>query len=60
MQDAQRMKYVLQKEESEKQRKIIEATGEDEALRKKGEALKANLHLIQYTKLRKKGKVILG
>ena len=53
MQDAQRMKYVLQKEESEKQRKIIEATGEAEALRKKGEALKANPHLIQYTYVQK-------
>lgn len=53
MQDAQRMKYVLQKEEAEKQRKIIEATGEAEALRKKGEALKANPHLIQYTYVQK-------
>ena len=32
LQDAERMKYVLQKEESEKQRKIIQATGEAEAI----------------------------
>ncbi len=47
-QDAQRMKYILQKEEMEKKRKIIEAQGEAEALRLKGEVLARNPALIQY------------
>lgn len=47
-QDAQRMKYILQKEEMEKKRKIIEAQGEAEALRLKGEILARNPALIQY------------
>ncbi|MDD3149380.1 MAG: prohibitin family protein, partial [Candidatus Gastranaerophilales bacterium] len=48
LQEAERMRYVLQKEESEKQRKIIEAQGEAEAIGTKGSALKANPLLIQY------------
>ena len=48
LQDAERMKYVLQKEESEKQRKIIQATGEAEAIRRRGTALKECPVLIQY------------
>jgi len=48
MQDAERMKYVLAKENSEKQRKIIEAEGQAAAISKKGEALKANPLLIRY------------
>ena len=47
-QDAQRMKYVLEKQELEKTRKIIEATGEAESLRLKGKALADNPALIQY------------
>jgi prohibitin 2 len=47
-QDAQRMKYVLEKQEMEKTRKIIEATGEAESLRLKGKALADNPLLIQY------------
>jgi prohibitin 2 len=47
-QEAQRMKYVLEKQELEKQRKIIEATGEAESLRLKGKALADNPLLIQY------------
>jgi prohibitin 2 len=47
-QDAQRMKYVLEKQEMEKTRKIIEATGESEALRLKGKALAENPLLVQY------------
>lgn len=47
-QDAQRMKYVLEKQELEKTRKIIEATGEAESLRLKGKALADNPLLIQY------------
>lgn len=48
MQDAERMKYVLMKENSEKQRKIIEAEGQASAISKKGAALKANPLLIRY------------
>jgi len=47
-QEAQRMKYVLEKQELEKQRKIIEAEGEAESLRLKGKALADNPALIQY------------
>ena len=41
-QEAQRMKYVLEKQELEKKRKIIEAEGESESLRLKGKALADN------------------
>jgi prohibitin 2 len=47
-QEAQRMKYVLEKQELEKKRKIIEAEGESESLRLKGKALADNPLLIQY------------
>ena len=47
-QEAQRMKYVLEKQEMEKKRKIIEAEGESEALRLKGKALAENPLLVQY------------
>ena len=47
-QEAQQMKYVLEKEELEKQRKIIEAQGESESIRLKGKALSENPRLIQY------------
>jgi regulator of protease activity HflC (stomatin/prohibitin superfamily) len=47
-QEAQRMKYVLEKEELEKKRKIIEAEGEAESIRLKGRALSENPRLIQY------------
>jgi regulator of protease activity HflC (stomatin/prohibitin superfamily) len=47
-QEAQRMKYVLEKQELEKKRKIIEAEGESESLRLKGRALADNPALIQY------------
>jgi len=47
-QEAQRMKYVLEKQELEKKRKIIEAEGESESLRLKGKALADNPALIQY------------
>lgn len=48
LQDAERMRYILDKERKEKERKIIEATGEAEALRLKGRALAENPRLIQY------------
>jgi len=47
-QEAQRMKYVLERQELEKTRKIIEATGEAESLRLKGKALAENPLLVQY------------
>lgn len=48
LQEAERMKYVLEKEESEKKRKIIEAEGQAAAIAKKGAALRANPILVQY------------
>ena len=48
MQDAERMKYVLEKEKREKERKIIESEGQAIAISKKGAALKANPLLIRY------------
>ena len=48
LQEAERMKYILDKERSEKQRKIIEAEGEASAISKKCAALRANPQLIQY------------
>lgn len=52
-QQAQQMEYVLQKETAEKQRKIIEAQGEAESIRLKGEALANNPALIQYEYVQK-------
>ena len=52
-QEAERMKYVLEKERKEKERKVIEATGESEALRLKGKALAENPKLIQYEYVQK-------
>lgn len=53
LQEAERMKYVLQKEESEKSRKVIAATGEAEAIRRRGEALRENPLLIRYEYVQK-------
>lgn len=53
LQDAQRMDYVLQKENQEKKRKIIEAQGDAEAIRMRGQALAANPRLIQYEYVQK-------
>lgn len=53
LQEAERMKYVLEKQRQEKERKIIEAEGEAEAIREKGSALKANPRLIQYEYIQK-------
>lgn len=52
-QKAERMKYVLEKEEKEKERKIIEAQGDAEAIRIKGQALAQNPALIQYEYVQK-------
>jgi regulator of protease activity HflC (stomatin/prohibitin superfamily) len=52
-QEAQRMEYVLQRENLEKQRKIIEAEGEAESIRLKGIVLASNPALIQYEYVQK-------
>jgi len=52
-QEAERMKYVLQKENQEAQRKEIEAQGKALAIREVGSALKANPLLIQYEYVQK-------
>lgn len=52
-QNAQRMKYVLEKTEKEKQQKIIEAEGEAKAIELKGQALAANPQVIRYEYVRK-------
>lgn len=48
LQEAERMRYILEKEKKEKDRKIIEAEGIASAITKKGEALRRNPQLIQY------------
>lgn len=48
MQEAERMKYILEKERRERERKIIEADGEAISISKKGSALRANPQLIRY------------
>lgn len=52
-QEAQRMQYVLERERQEKERKIIEAQGEAESIRLKGQALASNPALIQYEYVQK-------
>jgi len=52
-QEAQRMQYVLEREKLEKERKIIEAQGEAESIRLKGEVLARNPALIQYEYVQK-------
>lgn len=53
LQEAERMKYVLLKEEAEKSRKIIAATGEAEAMRLRGQALRENPQLVRYEYVQK-------
>lgn len=53
LQEAERMKYVLQKEELEKQRKVIAATGDAEAIKRRAAALRENPLLIQYEYVQK-------
>ncbi len=50
---AQRMQYVLQKEQLEKQRKIILAQGEAQAIRLKGQAIAANARIVPYEYVQK-------
>ncbi|HEY9684630.1 MAG TPA: prohibitin family protein [Oculatellaceae cyanobacterium] len=53
LQEAERMKYVLQREELEKQRKVIAAAGDAEAIRRRAAALKENPQLIKYEYVQK-------
>lgn len=52
-QNAQRMQHVLEKEQKEKQRKLILAEGEAEAIRLKGQAIATNPRVISYDYVQK-------
>lgn len=52
-QNAQRMQYVLERELKEKQRKIILAEGEAEAIRLKGQAIATNPNVLSYEYVQK-------
>ena len=52
-QNAQRMQYVLAKEQQEKRRKIILAEGEAESIRLKGEAIATNPRVVAYQYVQK-------
>jgi regulator of protease activity HflC (stomatin/prohibitin superfamily) len=52
-QNAQRMQYVLQKAELEKQQKILEAQGEARSIQLRGRAIAQNARLVQYEYARK-------
>ena len=47
-QEAQRMEYVLDKTEKEKQQKVLEASGEAEAIELKGKAIATNPQVVLY------------
>ena len=52
-QNAQRMKYVLEKEQLEKQRKIVLAEGDAAAIRLKGQAIATNPRVVTYEYVQK-------
>ena len=52
-QNAQRMQYVLSKEQQEKRRKIILAEGEAESIRLKGQAIATNPRVVAYQYVQK-------
>lgn len=52
-QNAQRMQYVLAKEQQEKRRKIIQAEGEAESIRLKGQAIATNPKVVAYQYVQK-------
>lgn len=52
-QNAQRMEYVLEKTEKEREQRIIEAEGEAQAIELKGRAVAENARVIQYDYVRK-------
>lgn len=59
-QNAQRMKYVLEKERLEKERKIILAEGEAEAIKLKGQAIATNPRILSYEYVQKTAPNIRG
>ncbi len=52
-QNAQRMEYVVEKTEKEREQRIIEAEGEAQAIELKGRAVAENARVIQYDYVRK-------
>jgi len=52
-QNAQRMQYVLQKAEKEKQQKILEAQGDARSIQLRGRAIAQNTRVVQYEYARK-------
>ncbi len=52
-QNAQRMEYVLERTEKEREQRIIEAEGEAQAIELKGKAIAENLKVIQYEYMQK-------
>ncbi|MBI3921309.1 MAG: prohibitin family protein [Armatimonadetes bacterium] len=52
-QNAQRMQYILEKTEKERQQKVIEAEGEAKAINLKAQALSENAKVIQYEYVQK-------
>lgn len=59
-QNAERMKYVIEKEQREKEKKIILAEGEAEAIRLKGQAIAASSRIVQYEFVQKAAPNIKG
>ena len=52
-QNAQRMQYVLQKAEKEKQQKILQAQGDARSIELRGQAIAQNSRVVQYEYARK-------
>jgi regulator of protease activity HflC (stomatin/prohibitin superfamily) len=52
-QNAQRMEYVLEKTQKEREQRIIEAEGEAQAIELKGRAVAENARVVQYDYVRK-------
>jgi len=52
-QNAQRMKYVLQKAQLEKQQKVLEAQGEARSIDLRGQAIAQNARIVQYEYVRR-------
>lgn len=52
-QNAQRMQYVLQKAEKEKQQKILQAEGDARSIELRGQAIAQNSRVVQYEYARK-------
>lgn len=52
-QAAERMKYILEKEQREAERKVIEAEGQAKSIKIINEALSQNVHYLEYLKVNK-------